>query len=299
MRRKIVAIPAEKRVSLYVVATPIGNLGDLSPRAVEILRMADVVAAEDTRVTRGLLSHFGISSRVIAVHEHNEREAAQGIVKLLADGQCVAMVSDAGTPGVSDPGAKVVRTVREAGFDVVPIPGACALAAALSVSGMGENGFTFAGFLPIKAKERIARLAELSSRREAIVCYEAPHRIEETMEALRGTFGGATQVLISREITKKFEQSHLCALRDAESWLSADENHRRGEFVIVVDNAGTSASSEDDLPQSQALERTLTVLCAELPLKQAVALAVKLTSEKRNVVYDLALKLKRGATNEA
>ncbi len=290
MRRRIVA---EIRVSLYVVATPIGNLGDLSSRAVEVLRQADVVAAEDTRVTRGLLSHLGISTRLIAVHEHNERDAAQGIVKLLAGGQSVALVSDAGTPGISDPGAKIVRAAREAGFDVVPIPGACAMAAALSASGMGEHGFTFAGFLPAKPKERSARLAELAARREAIVFYEAPHRIEESLEALRVAFGDDVKVLIAREITKKFEQLHLCELREAGDWLASDENHRRGEFVLVVENSSTGAAFEAKTAQTQALERTLAALCEELPLKQAVALTVKLTGEKRNVVYDLALKLKQ------
>lgn len=283
---------ANRRGSLYVVATPIGNLADLSARAIDILGSVDVIAAEDTRVTRGLLAHYGIGTRLIAVHEHNERDAAAGIVKLLASGQSIALVSDAGTPGVSDPGAKVVRAAREAGFDVVPVPGACALAAAMSASGMGDHGFTFAGFLPMKAKERTARLSELALRREAIVFYEAPHRIVEAIEAMCAAFGDDPAVLIAREITKKFEQLHVTTLGEAGGWLKEDENHQRGEFVIVIENTSTGEDLEAKTAQTQALERTLAVLCEELPLKQAVTLAVKLTGEKRNEVYELALKLK-------
>ncbi|MBL8521382.1 MAG: 16S rRNA (cytidine(1402)-2'-O)-methyltransferase [Betaproteobacteria bacterium] len=289
-----VADKPEQRGSLYVVATPIGHLGDLSARALETLKTVNVIAAEDTRVTRGLLAHFGIGTRLIAVHEHNERDAAQGIVKLLDGGQSVALVSDAGTPGVSDPGALVVRAVRAAGFDVIPIPGACALTAALSASGMGEHGFSFAGFLPARNSERAVRLKDLAARREAIVFYEAPHRIEETVEALRVAFGDAVPVLIAREVTKKFEQLHVAPLGEAATWLAADENHRRGEFVIVVENSSTGAQIEDKSAQTQALERTLAILCEELPLKQAVAIAVKLTGEKRNLVYERALALKNG-----
>jgi 16S rRNA (cytidine1402-2'-O)-methyltransferase len=293
--KEIVTGEANRRGSLYVVATPIGNLADLSMRAIETLKSADVVAAEDTRVTRGLLAHFGIGTRLIAVHEHNERDAAAGIVKLLASGQSIALVSDAGTPGVSDPGAKVVRAVREAGFDVVPIPGACALAAAMSASGMAEYGFTFAGFLPAKSKERTARLNELAQRQEAIVFYEAPHRIVETIEAMRAVFGDGVSVLIAREITKKFEELHVTTLGGAGAWLLEDENRQRGEFVIVIENTSTGEDVEAKTAQTQALERTLAALCEELPLKQAVALAVKLTGEKRNVVYELALKMKEAA----
>jgi 16S rRNA (cytidine1402-2'-O)-methyltransferase len=277
---------------LYVVATPIGNLSDLSQRAIDTLKSVDVIAAEDTRNTKGLLTHFGMGTRLIAVHEHNEQSAAAGIVKLIAAGQRVALVSDAGTPGVSDPGALVVRAVRAAGFRITPIPGASALIAALSASGMGENGFTFAGFLPLKAGERKQRLDELKTRREAIVFYEAPHRIVETTDALRDAFGDATMILFAREITKRFESLHACRLDEAREWLDADDDHRRGEFVIVIENSSAEAPFEAKMAEDARLSTTLAVLCAELPLKQAVALAVKLTGEKRNRVYEMALRLK-------
>jgi 16S rRNA (cytidine1402-2'-O)-methyltransferase len=286
--------PANADGELYVVATPIGHLEDLTPRALACLRSVDVIAAEDTRVTMGLLSHFGIGTRLIAVHEHNERAAAAGIVALLREGRRVALVSDAGTPAICDPGARVVRAVRAAGFRVTPIPGASALIAALCASGMGESGFTFAGFLPAKAGERLARLHALRVRQEAIVFYEAPHRILETVDALCETFGSATPVLLAREITKNFESLHLCALGEARAWLTAHDDHRRGEFVIVVDNCGRGAPGEAKAADEERLERTLAALCGEMPLKQAVALAVKITGEKRNRAYQMALRLKNG-----
>jgi 16S rRNA (cytidine1402-2'-O)-methyltransferase len=277
---------------LYVVATPIGNLSDLSERALQTLKIVDVIAAEDTRLTRGLLSHAGIGTRLIAVHEHNERDASAGIVKLLGEGKHVALVSDAGTPGISDPGALVVRAAREAGFRVTPIPGACALIAALSASGMGEHGFSFAGFLPAKKTERRARLEALKPRDETLVFYESPHRIEESIADLRDVLGGERRVMLAREITKKFEQLHLCTLAEAVDWLADDEDHRRGEFVLVVANPSTGADFEAKTAEDALLERTLAVLCNELPLKQAVALAVKLTGARRNVAYAMALKLR-------
>jgi 16S rRNA (cytidine1402-2'-O)-methyltransferase len=185
-----------------------------------------------------------------------------------------------------------VRAVRAAGFRITPIPGASALIAALSASGMGENGFTFAGFLPLKVGERKARLDELTRRREAIVFYEAPHRIVETTNALCEAFGGATPILFAREITKRFESLHACRLGEAREWLDADDDHRRGEFVIVIENSSDEAPFEAKMAEEARLATTLTVLCSELPLKQAVALAVKLTGEKRNRVYEMALRLK-------
>ena len=277
--------------ALYVVATPIGNLGDLSARARETLQAADVVAAEDTRHTRSLLEHFGIKAKLIAVHEHNERDAADGIVKLLAEGKSVALVTDAGTPAVSDPGARVVAAVHSAGHKVVPVPGASAVIAAISASGEGEHGFLFHGFLPAKAGERKRVLESLRTVPYAIVLYESPHRIAESIDALHEAFGDTRKLVICRELTKKFETIHRLTLADAAAWLAADDNNSRGEFVLVLSAPAAAKASEDEA-KDQALNNTLTILLAELPVKQAVALAVQLTGEKKNRVYDLALLMK-------
>ena len=285
--------------ALYVVATPIGNLGDITLRAIDTLKSANVIACEDTRVTRILLNHFAIKTRVIAVHEHNERNAADGIVNLLQQGQSVALVTDAGTPAVSDPGAVVVNAVRAAGFKVIPIPGASAVIAAISASGEGEHGFTFAGFLPSGAGDRKRALEGWKSCQHALVFYETPHRIVEMVAALLESFGEEREIILAREITKKFENIHRVKLRDAAAWLEADANNIRGEFVVIVAHTSTStgAAPEAKSVHEQALERTLSILCSELPLKQAVALAVKLTGEKKNKVYDLALALKAPPEN--
>ncbi len=283
--------------ALYVVATPIGNLGDITLRAIETLKSSQVIACEDTRVTRILLNHFGIKTRVIAVHEHNERNAADGIVNLLQQGQSVALVTDAGTPAVSDPGAVVVNAVRLAGFKVIPIPGASAVIAAISASGEGEHGFTFAGFLPSGAGDRKRALEGWKSCPHALVFYETPHRIVEMVAALLESFGEEREIILAREVTKKFENIHRVKLRDATAWLEADANNIRGEFVVMVANTSAGGDTEAKSAQEQLLERTLAILCAELPLKQAVALAVKLTGEKKNKVYDLALTLKAPPEN--
>ena len=278
--------------ALYVVATPIGNLGDITLRALETLKAVDVIAAEDTRMTRNLLSHFGIATRMIAVHEHNERNAAQGIVNLLQQGNAVALVTDAGTPAVSDPGAKVVAAVHAAGLKVVPIPGASALIAAISASGEGEHGFAFHGFLPATAGERKRALTKLIATTETLVFYESPHRIVDSVAALHEVFADTRELIICRELTKKFETIHRVRLADAVAWLEADDNNRRGEFVLILSRPSTGAASEAETAQEQALERTLAILCADLPVKQAVALAVKLTGEKKNKVYEMALAMR-------
>ena len=278
--------------ALYVVATPIGNLGDITHRALDTLRGVSVVAAEDTRNTKSLLTHFGIAAKLIAVHEHNERNAADGIVKLLREGQSVALVTDAGTPAVSDPGAQVVAAVRAAGFAVVPIPGASALVAAISASGEGEHGFLFHGFLPVKAGDRSRALALLKPQPYALVFYESPHRIVESVTALAETFSDTRELVICRELTKKFESIVRLPLHKAVAWLHADDNNQRGEFVLILSNPSIGADAGEEMAQEQALERTLLLLLEALPLKQAVALAVKLTGEKKNRLYAMALKLK-------
>ena len=278
--------------ALYVVATPIGNLGDITHRALDTLRNVSVVAAEDTRMTKSLLAHFGIGAKLIAVHEHNERNAADGIVKLLGEGQSVALVTDAGTPAVSDPGARVVAAVRAAGFAVVPIPGASALVAAISASGEGEHGFLFHGFLPVKEGDRKRALEALKNSPYAIVFYESPHRVVDSVATIAAVMGNTRELVICRELTKKFETIVRLKLDEAVAWLEADDNNQRGEFVLVLSNPSAGAGLEPEMAQNQELERTLTLLLAELPLKQAVALAVKLTGEKKNKVYEMALAMK-------
>lgn len=277
--------------ALYVVATPIGNLGDISHRALDTLRNVSVVAAEDTRMTKSLLAHFGIGAKLIAVHEHNERHAADGIVKLLSEGQSVALVTDAGTPAVSDPGAQVVAAVRAAGFTVIPIPGASALVAAISASGEGEHGFLFHGFLPVKEGDRRRQLEILKESTYAIVLYESPHRVIDSVTTIAAVMGDSRELVICRELTKKFETIVRLKLSEAVAWLESDDNNQRGEFVLVLSNPSVGAGLEPEMAQTQLLERTLSILLTELPLKQAVGLAVKLTGEKKNRIYAMALSL--------
>ena len=267
-----------------MVATPIGNLGDITLRALEVLRAADLVAAEDTRVTRGLLTHFGISKRVIALHGHNEARAAESVVASIAEGKSVALVTDAGTPGVSDPGAGVVARAREAGLTIVPVPGASALTAALSASGLAFDGVVFAGFLPAKGAERKERLAQLAAAPWAIVLFESPHRIAQTLADLRAALG-ERDIVIARELTKRFESIARVPLAQAAEWIAADADRGRGEFVLVIEGRAPPPSSNDPRPLLEAL-------LAELPLKQAVALAARISGGKRNDLYALALRMK-------
>jgi 16S rRNA (cytidine1402-2'-O)-methyltransferase len=270
---------------LYVVATPIGNLGDMTRRGLETLESVDIVAAEDTRNTRGLLTHFGIKAKLVALHAHNERKAAGQVCGWIAEGKSVAVVSDAGTPGISDPGALLVDAVRSAGHAVFPIPGVSALTAALSASGMAFDGFVFAGFLPVKGTERRERLAALAAGPWAIVLFEAPHRVEDTLADLHAAFGDR-DVVIARELTKRFETITRLPLAGASAWVAAEDDRRRGEFVLVVEGRPVADSTAADA------RAVLATLLAELPLKQAVALAVKITGGKRNELYELALSLK-------
>ncbi len=256
-------------------------------RALEVLRSVDVIAAEDTRVTSKLLNRHGIAGRLIAVHEHNERRAAETVLGLLAGGKAVALVSDAGTPGIADPGARVVAAARAAGHAVVPVPGANAAATALSASGFEAGRFLFCGFLPSRAAERRRVLDALVQERALLVFYETPHRIADCIADLCAVFGGAREILIARELTKLHETLHRCRLEAAGEWLQGDDNRRRGEFVLVVEGAPETARDA-----SAGAGDVLKVLLAELPLKQAVALAVKLTGGNRNELYGLALELK-------
>lgn len=273
--------------TLYVVATPIGNVTDISLRALHILSLADAVACEDTRNTAQLMNRFGISKPLLAAHMHNEREAAQMLIARLQAGERIALVSDAGTPAVSDPGARIVDAVRAAGLNVVPLPGASAAVTALSASGLVNDEFHFVGFLPSKAKQRESVLQSLAAAKPILVFYEAPHRILECAAALKDAFGPERQVVFARELTKLFEEIHRCPLADAEAWLRADIHREKGEYVVLVDGA-PAAEEEDDAEA----ERVLGILLAELPVKQAASLAAQITGRKKNALYDRALQLK-------
>jgi len=274
--------------ALYVLATPIGNVCDISLRALHVLTIADAVACEDTRNTSHLLSRYGISQHLIAAHEHNEHEAAEKIIVRLQQGERIALVSDAGTPAVSDPGARIVAAVRAAGLRVVPLPGASAAVTALSASGLLNDRFHFIGFLPNKGKQRELALHKLTHDSATMVFYEAPHRIVETVDALLLAFGPERQIVLARELTKLFETVHHCPLAEAPTWLAADANRQRGEFVILVAGAQTTADAETDAET----ERVLQILLAELPVKQAAALAAQITGQKKNALYERALQIR-------
>jgi 16S rRNA (cytidine1402-2'-O)-methyltransferase len=274
--------------TLYVVATPIGNLEDITLRALEVLKAVDVIAAEDTRHTSGLLSHYGIRKKMVAVHEHNEHQSAAQLLGRLQAGESVALVTDAGTPGISDPGAVVVDIVRDAGLPVVPIPGASAVIAALSASGIRQNGFSFVGFLPASGSQRRKTLESLRDQTATLVFYEAPHRVIDSVQDMASVLGTERRITIARELTKTFETFHRCQLADAVAWLESDPNQQRGEFVLLVEPlpaVEATEISEDD-------ERVLKLLMAELPLKQAVKLAAEITGAKKNALYEHGLKIK-------
>jgi len=273
--------------TLYVVATPIGNLGDITLRALEVLKAVNAVAAEDTRVTQKLLSHHGIRTQLLALHEHNERKAAEQLAGLLAKGHSVALVSDAGTPSISDPGSVAVARVREAGYRVVPIPGASAVLAAIAASGLEALPLNFHGFLPSRKGEREKLLQALRSRSGLQAFYEAPHRVVESVESIASILGGDRNIVIARELTKMFEQIHMCKLSDAADWLRESDDHRRGEFVLLVEGLEPGVDAADD-----DSGRVLAILLRDLPLKQAVKLAAEITGAKKNALYDRALELK-------
>lgn len=273
---------------LYVVATPIGNLQDITLRALDILKSVDAIAAEDTRHSSGLLNHFGISKKLIAVHEHNEHQSAEKLLLQLNAGENIALVTDAGTPGISDPGAVVVDLVRKAGIKVVPVPGASAVITALSASGITQNGFLFHGFLPASGAARRKVLEALKTQTLTLVFYEAPHRILECVADLSLVLGAERRITFARELTKTFETFYSCSLGAATAWLQADTNQQRGEFVLLVE--APLQKEAEAIPEDAA--RILKLLLAELPLKQAVKLATEITQLKKNDLYEFALQLK-------
>ena len=274
--------------ALYVVATPIGNLGDISIRALSVLELVDAVACEDTRTTGQLMKRYGLSKPLIATHQHNEAEAAQKIIERLQRGERVAIVSDAGTPAISDPGTRVVDAVMNEGLCVVPIAGPSAVAAAISGSGLSGEGFHFVGFLPSKDAQRNSALQALSNSPAVLVFYEAPHRVLDTVSAMLHVFGEQRRIVIARELSKLFEQIHRCALSDAAAWLAADTNRQRGEFVILIEGAKRSDGESDSMLEAR---RLLTILLQECSVSQAAALAAKITGVKKNALYTMALDI--------
>ncbi|EQM74904.1 16S rRNA (cytidine(1402)-2'-O)-methyltransferase [Pseudomonas stutzeri] len=275
--------------TLYVVATPIGNLEDVSARALRVLAEVALIAAEDTRHSARLLQHFGIATPLAACHEHNERDEGGRFIKRLLAGDDVALISDAGTPLISDPGYHLVRQARSAGIRVVPLPGACALIAALSAAGLPSDRFIFEGFLPAKQAARRARLELLREEPRTVIFYEAPHRILESLEDLEAVFGPERPAVLARELTKTFETLQGLPLGELRSWVAADSNQQRGECVLVV--GGWQAPQGDDAIDQNA-RRVLRLLLAEMPVKRAAAVAAEITGIRKNLLYQLALENK-------
>ena len=273
--------------TLYIVATPIGNVTDISLRALHLLSLADAVACEDTRNTAHLLTRFGLNKPLIAAHQHNEREVAETLIARLHAGERIALVSDAGTPAVSDPGARIVDAVRAAGLRVLPLPGPSAAITAISASGLLNDQFYFVGFLPAKAKQRENMLHSLRGVTATMVFYEAPHRILDCATALAAAFEPTRQVVFARELTKLFEEIHRCPLSEAESWIRTDAHREKGEFVVLLEGATEAQDAED-----VEAERILNILLAECSVKQAANLTAQITGRKKNALYERALHLK-------
>lgn len=272
--------------SLYVVATPIGNLDDMSVRALKVLRDVALIAAEDTRHSLRLMQHFGIATPLAACHEHNERDEGSRFIARLLAGDDVALISDAGTPLISDPGYHLVRQARAAGIQVIPVPGACALIAALSAAGLPSDRFIFEGFLPAKSVGRKARLELLKEEPRTVIFYEAPHRILECLQDLEEIFGADRPAVLGRELTKTFETLKGLPLGELRAFVEGDSNQQRGECVVLV--AGWSEPEGEDVIGAEA-RRVLDLLLQEMPLKRAAALAAEITGVRKNLLYQVAL----------
>ena len=277
----------DQKVALYVVPTPIGNLSDLSPRAIEVLNSVDLIACEDTRHSGKLLNHFGITTRTTALHDHNERARAQWVVEQLANGISIALISDAGTPLISDPGYHLVSHVRESGYAVTPLPGPCAAITALSASGLPSDRFSFEGFLPAKEKGRFDKLTELREDPRTLIYYESPHRIVHSLTSIVKALGADRKIVMAREVTKTFETFLSGTAAEVLAMVEADSNQQRGEIVLMVH--GFVADEDNTIP-TEAIE-TLKLLCTELPLKKASALAAQIHGLKKNALYKLGLEL--------
>ncbi|WP_431888237.1 16S rRNA (cytidine(1402)-2'-O)-methyltransferase [Pectobacterium colocasium] len=271
--------------TLYIVPTPIGNLGDITQRALAVLASVDLIAAEDTRHTGLLLQHFAINARLFALHDHNEQQKADVLLAKLQSGQSIALVSDAGTPLINDPGYHLVRRCREAGVRVVPLPGACAAITALSASGLASDRFCYEGFLPAKTKARKDTLRDLGEEPRTLIFYESTHRLLDSLQDIREVLGAERYVVLAREITKTWESIHGAPVGELLAWVKEDENRRKGEMVLIVEGF----QADDSALSAEAL-RTLTLLRAELPLKKAAALAAEIHGVKKNALYRYGLE---------
>lgn len=279
--------------TLYIVPTPIGNLGDITQRALSVLQNVDLIAAEDTRHTGLLLQHFAINARLFALHDHNEQQKAETLLAKLQEGQSIALVSDAGTPLINDPGYHLVRVCREAGIRVVPLPGPCAAIAALSAAGLPSDRFCYEGFLPAKTKGRCDALRALEQEPRTLIFYESTHRLLDSLEDICSVLGASRYVVLARELTKTWESIHGAPAGELLAWVREDENRRKGEMVLVIE--GFKAQSEDALP-ADAL-RTLGLLQTELPLKKAAALTAEIHGVKKNALYKYALEQAQRASD--
>jgi 16S rRNA (cytidine1402-2'-O)-methyltransferase len=284
--------------TLYVVATPIGNLSDLSPRAADTLKTCDLIAAEDTRHTGILLKYFQIGTPQMSLHEHNESARAAAIIALLREGKSVALVSDAGTPAISDPGYELVRAVAATGMKVVAIPGPCAAVAALSIGALPTDRFCFEGFLPARGAARLTRLKSLATEPRTLVIYESPHRVRETLEDCLTAFGETRAATVVREATKLHETTYRGSLRELFDKSSTDADFSRGEIVLIIGGAAQAESGDDDLEGKARLDKALIALLAELPLKQAARLAAQITGARDNESYKRALFLKEQSASQ-
>jgi 16S rRNA (cytidine1402-2'-O)-methyltransferase len=282
---------------LYVVATPIGNLGDLSPRAREVLSACALIAAEDTRHTGVLLKHFGVETPQVSLHDHNEAPRAIEIIARLREGKSVALVSDAGTPAISDPGFELVRAVAAAGIEIIAVPGPCAAIAALSIGALPTDRFCFEGFLPARGAARRLRLKSLAQEPRTLVIYESPHRVRETLEDCVSAFGEARGAAIVREATKLHETTYRGSLLDLWNSSKSDADVARGEIVLLIGGAPQTAALADDPEGKAGLDKVLITLLAELPLKQAARLAAQITGARDNEAYKRALILKQSSTS--
>jgi len=276
---------------LHVVAVPIGNLDDISARALAVLASVDVVAAEDTRCSGRLFQHYGLQRPLLALHDHNEAERVPALITRLKAGESVALISDAGTPLISDPGYRLIAAAHDANIVVSPVPGACAAIAALSAAGIASDRFFFEGFLPAKSAARQARLRDLAQVSATLIFYEAPHRIIETLVDMVTVFGEARLATMAREMTKTFETIRRDTLTELSDWVKADSNQQRGEIVLLVAGAPERAVSDQRL---LSVEAVLHVLVNELPLRQATALTAEIFGLKRNALYDMAMQIKAG-----
>ena|SRR3990167_5766187 len=278
--------------SLFIVATPLGNLQDMTLRAIDVLKTVDWIAAEDTRHSHYLLQHFSIATPCMSLHDFNERDRTEKIVELLRQGKSIALISDAGTPLISDPGFYLVRETRKHGIPIIPIPGACAAIAALCIAGLPTDRFVFEGFLPVKKALRTAHLTVLEQEERTMIFYEAPHRITETLLTLQEVFGDERQVVIARELTKMHETVYAGSLAAVIDMVRSDAHAEKGEMVVMIAGCQPGVMAEEKIAPRQIFK----VLIGELPLSEAVKLTSKITGERKNVLYQLALEMRKDSS---